>query len=185
MTRQKPFGSLFTAKPAAGMISVTRAIDVALREKGKAKRPSYVADLERDGNDSSVGCLLKSARRSTRLPAGRQAVSDSCNLHQLPSEISFATFCAVHVGGVKHHWSRIHAGESKLKAPRKAAANDFADFELWKLRSGRDGFTEAAKMKRRPGGRSSPRFHLVPPMTGARLSRLAALPGCVLTNRPA
>ena len=35
------------AKPPAGTISVTKAIELALREKGKGKRPSYVADLRK------------------------------------------------------------------------------------------------------------------------------------------
>jgi integrase len=35
------------AKPAGGTISVTEAIDLALREKAKGKRPSYVADLRK------------------------------------------------------------------------------------------------------------------------------------------
>ena len=35
------------AKPSAGTISTTEAIERALREKGKGKRPSYVADLRK------------------------------------------------------------------------------------------------------------------------------------------
>jgi hypothetical protein len=117
------------AKPSAGTISVTETIDRALREKGKGKRPSYVADLR------------KRWKRFERwLPAERRKVInsitqvdvrrflDSCNLSDRRAKSAPQPFGAVHVGGVKApHGRESMPGNQSRKRQGRAAANDLAD----------------------------------------------------------
>ncbi len=78
---------------------------------------------ERDGIDSSVGCPPIDAGQSTLL---RKWTSGGFSIRAIsyrpPSEINSATFRCFSRGRCQSTtWPRIHAGESKSKAPRKGS----------------------------------------------------------------
>ena len=97
------------AKPAAGTISVTKAIELALREKGKGKRPSYVADLRKRWKRFERWLPPKGAARST----GTMSIGGT-RIEIAPNFFRQAAFSS--------SWASKRQG--------KEAANDFADFGI-------------------------------------------------------
>ena len=158
------------AKPAAGTISITKAIELALREKGKGKRPSYVADLR------------KRWKRFERwLPAeGRKAINsitqidvsrflDSCNLSPIAERNQLRNLSVLFTWAVsKHHMPENPCRGIKVEsAKEKKPPTILRISELRKLLTlAKDGFKVEAQEEEKAAWRK--KFGaisiLIPPM---------------------
>ena len=138
------------AKPAAGTISVTRAIDLALREKGKAKRPSYVADLRKRWKRFERWLLAekrKAINSIAQLDVRR--FLDSCNLSPIAERNQLRNLSVLFTWAVsKHHMVENPCRGIKVESAKERQPPTILRIsELWKLLAlGKDGFkVEAAE----------------------------------------
>jgi len=192
MTLTDAFGTPFGMQSRRpGPSRSLRQSNLPCVKRKKERGHHMLRTSERDGNDSSVGCLPKGARRSTRLHKWTSGgFSTRAISRRLPSEINSATFPCCSPGRCQSTiWPRIHAGELELKAPgkgnrqRSCAFRNCGSFSLLpRTASG----SNPRKRKGRPGGRSLARFQFsFRRWTWCPLSQLAASPACVLRNRHA
>jgi integrase len=174
------------AKPAAGTISVTRAIDVALREKGKAKRPSYVADLRKRWKRFERWLLAekrKAINSIAQLDVRR--FLDSCNLSPIAERNQLRNLSVLFTWAVsKHHMVENPCRGIKVESAKERQPPTILRIsELWKLLAlGKDGFKveaaedEKAAWRKKFGSISI----LVPPMDTVPILAL----GCFAGVRP-